>query len=145
MLAKTRCIIKIMEINMVALVTAVLGLIFVYLSIQVIKLRNSEHISIGDGNNETLLRAMRAQANFVEFSSIFLILYIYADLYEASLLLINIIGPIFVIGRLLHIYSIRVREVKEQKINFRVIAIASNFICIILLSICALYISFNSY
>lgn len=73
-----------------------------WLSNRIGSLRRKFKISVGDGGNEALLRRMRAQANFVEFAPIFLILLGGLELSGANRLVLAIIAVIFVLGRIAH-------------------------------------------
>lgn len=50
------------------------ALINLWLGIRIGQVRSREKISVGDGGSEALIRRMRAQANFVEFTPFVLIL-----------------------------------------------------------------------
>lgn len=51
-----------------------------WLGIRIGQVRTSEKVSIGDGGNDKVIRRMRAQANFVEFTPFVLILIILLEL-----------------------------------------------------------------
>ena len=53
---------------------ALLALYYIYLSVNVIKIRKAEGISLGNGSNTALERATRAHGNFIEYVPISLIL-----------------------------------------------------------------------
>jgi len=53
---------------------AILGLIFIGLSAMIIRERRIAAVSLGAGDNEVLLRRIRAHANFAEYVPIALIL-----------------------------------------------------------------------
>lgn len=50
------------------------ALLNLWLAIRIGQVRTREKISVGDGGNEALMRRMRAQSNFVEFTPFVLIL-----------------------------------------------------------------------
>ena len=52
-------------------------LILSKLSINVIKLRRQNKVSFGDDGDRTLMRRIRAQANFIEYTPIFLLSLIF--------------------------------------------------------------------
>ena len=56
------------------LYAALLGLIFVALSIRTIRLRRRYGVGVGDGNNTELQRAARVHANFAEYVPLALLL-----------------------------------------------------------------------
>lgn len=57
-----------------ALAAAVLGLLVVVLAARVSVLRVRHKVSLGDGDNRELARAIRAHGNTVEFVPLFLIM-----------------------------------------------------------------------
>ncbi|HAY26639.1 MAG TPA: glutathione metabolism protein, partial [Candidatus Accumulibacter sp.] len=59
---------------MVPAYAALLALFFVALSIRTLRLRRELRITVGDGGNPAMLRAMRVHANFAEYVPLGLIL-----------------------------------------------------------------------
>lgn len=57
----------------------ILALMLVALSINVIKERRSSKIAIGNGDNNKLIRKIRAQGNLAEYAPIFVILLGFAE------------------------------------------------------------------
>ncbi len=134
-----------MDIDLIVLVPAILGFMFIFLSLQVILVRRKEEIALGDGGNEKLMRAIKAQANFVEYTAIFLLMFLYAESYETPLWLMNLTGLAFIFARLLHNFSIRVWEVEKKCYNLRKISILTSFACIGALAANLLYTSIVGY
>lgn len=66
------------------LTAAVLGLFYVWLAIQVIRLRNHHHVSTGDGGHHDLTLAIRAHGNCAEYLPISLILLGLAELNQGE-------------------------------------------------------------
>ena len=86
----------------VALYTGLLLLLFIGLKMNVGRVRSATKIAIGDGGNENLIRAMRAQANAVEDVPMAVIgLLLLAGL-QAPVWLIHTLGAGLVVSRLLH-------------------------------------------
>ena len=85
-----------------SLSAAILGALCVMLSLKVIGIRRSEKVSVGDGGNESLLRAMRAQSNLVEYAPLTLIMLGCAELNGVSRVLLGLIAMAFIAGRILH-------------------------------------------
>lgn len=90
-----------------ALSATILGVLNVMLALKVVAIRRSEKISVGDGGNESLLRAMRAQANLLEYAPMTLILLGCAEINGAPRILLGLVAIAFVAGRLLHPAGIR--------------------------------------
>ena len=57
-----------------------LGLVFIFLSVRVIRARRQERVALGDGGNPQVRRAMRVHANFAEYVPLALILIAFAEL-----------------------------------------------------------------
>ena len=58
---------------------ALLALYYIYLSINVVKIRKAEGISLGNGSHASLERATRAHGNFIEYVPFALILIFLAE------------------------------------------------------------------
>ncbi len=87
-----------------ALYTGILGLIWMWLGNNAGRKRIREKISIGDGGNPHVIRAMRGHANFVETVPMALIILMVAAAIGTPVFVIHIAGTILVIGRFLHGY-----------------------------------------
>lgn len=79
-----------------------LGLLYLYLCWRVIRVRQARKINFGDGGDEELARAMRVQANFNEYVPLILLLLLALAALHFSRYLIDALGILLVIGRLLH-------------------------------------------
>ncbi|GJM14485.1 MAG: hypothetical protein DHS20C12_28880 [Pseudohongiella sp.] len=85
-----------------SIAAAILGLLLVRLSLNVIGFRRSLGVSLGDGGEEALQRAMRAQGNLAEYGPMGLILIACIELNGAPWWLTAVLATMFVVGRLLH-------------------------------------------
>ena len=87
-------------------VVALYGALHMVLSITIMMYvgarRAKTKVSVGDGGDETLIKAMRCQANYVESAPIALIGLVLLGLLNASVFLLHILGAAFFIGRLSH-------------------------------------------
>ena len=95
-------------------------LILSKLSINVIKLRRQSKVSFGDDGDRTLMRRIRAQANFIEYTPIFLLSLIGIEWLAVEnipyyFLYINIVGSLFIIGRILHALSLYEKKIMHRK------------------------------
>ena len=68
---------------------ALLGLIFVILSVKTIIIRRKNKIAVGDGNNLELQRAMRVHANFAEYTPITIILVGFVESLKYNLIIVR--------------------------------------------------------
>ena len=82
-----------------------LALLFIVLSFRVIGRRRAGRVSLGDGGDKDLMRAMRVHGNFAEYTPIGLILIGTLELNGAPLWLIHILGASLLLGRLAHAYG----------------------------------------
>ena len=89
-----------------AIVAAVLTLILVKLSYAVIYLRRENKVSLGNGGNEALERAIRAQGNFAEYVPLGLILLACLELNGAPWWLVLMLGLSLIAGRVFHAQGI---------------------------------------
>lgn len=60
--------------HVIPIYASLLALFYVYLSARTIGLRRIAKISIGDGGDDSLLRAIRMHANFYEYAALTLVL-----------------------------------------------------------------------
>jgi len=116
----------------VLIIAAILASIFVYLSIGTIKVRKKNKIAIGDGNNQELIKWVRAQGNFVEYSPFILLLLFILEFSGVSKIEILIVGLLFIFGRISHAYSLVKHEKYENnelqnKPIFRMYAMMTTF------------------
>ena len=74
----------------------------IWLGWRISRLRHEYKVSVGDGGHESLLRRMRAQANFVENAPLFVILLGALELSGASRIGLAVIAMIFILARIAH-------------------------------------------
>ncbi|CEK11514.1 MAPEG family protein [Legionella hackeliae] len=128
-----------------SLYAAILGIVLIILSIKTIQARRKFGVAIGDSNNLQMKRFMRAQANFTEYTPTYLILLGYAELNGLPIWAINFFGILFLMGRIIHAYSLLKHEAYDPagKLllypKWRIIAMTCTFIAIGLLSITILF------
>ena len=91
-----------MTFPITAAIAAALTLIYIALTYAVILARARNRIGLGDGGSETVLAAMRRQANFAENVPLTLILMALAEARGANAQLLLALGLLLVVARLLH-------------------------------------------
>jgi len=96
--------------NYIYLVTAILLFIFIALSFNAAFTRRKSGLAVGEGDNETLLRAVRAHGNFTEFTPMFLISLIVVDQLSKNCDYVGILGLLFIIGRISHALSMFLKK-----------------------------------
>lgn len=82
---------------------AIFILMFVVLSVNVIRYRFSRKISIGDGDDRDLRVAIRIQANFAEYVPFALIMLWCVEQFTYNSGLVLILGSILLVARLAHV------------------------------------------
>jgi hypothetical protein len=104
-----------------------LGIIILHrLSLNIIIERRKNKVSFGDDGNRTLMRRIRAQGNFIEYTPIFLISLIgiewigYAKNISYYLIYVHSLGIIFVLGRIFHTISLYQKKILFRKIGMRI-------------------------
>jgi uncharacterized membrane protein YecN with MAPEG domain len=93
---------------------AILGFVFVALSLRVIRLRRSGQIALGSGGQPLLRKAIRAHANFAEYVPMALLLIALAESQGVWPSVIHGLALSLLAGRLLHAYG-----VSQLQENFR--------------------------
>jgi len=89
-----------------AFYAALLALLFIFLCRNVIVCRRKHRIPIGDQGQSELLRRIRVQANFAEYTPLALILLGLAEAQGLVPWLLHILGLAFLAGRLLHAFGV---------------------------------------
>ncbi|HLA36550.1 MAG TPA: MAPEG family protein [Rhodocyclaceae bacterium] len=112
---------------------ALLALSIVGLSLNVIKLRRGKRVLLGDGDDEELQYAIRAQGNATEYIPISLILLILLELSGAHPVLIHLSGLAILAGRIVH-----ARGLLQRNMQNRILGMKITFWTIIMMSFVAL-------
>lgn len=81
---------------------AVLGLLFIPITMRVALYRIKSQISLGAGDDPEMVRRMRGQANFIETVPMALFLLIAMELLGASNVWLHALGLTLVLGRTAH-------------------------------------------
>jgi len=107
---------------------AVLGLVFLGLSLRTIGLRRRARVAIGDGGDRVLARAARVHANFAEYVPLALLLIYLFETAGAPLPIVHVLCAALLGGRLLHAWGVsRVRE----DFRLRVAGMALTFVALL--------------
>lgn len=81
---------------------ALLGLWLVFLYVRVVRRRLKHGVSLGDGGQEDLKRAIRIHGNFIETVPYILILMILVETLAGSVWFLHGLGIALVLSRILH-------------------------------------------
>ena len=85
---------------------AIFGLMLVYLSLCVIKQRRSAKVSLGDGDDPALRKAIAVHNNFSQYVPFALLLITFVELNHASTYLVHGLCTSLLIGRIAHAYGL---------------------------------------
>ena len=99
-----------------------LGAIYLFLSINVIKARRAAKVSLMDGDDPNLIKAIRTHGNFIEYVPFCLLLLIMAEANNGDKFPLHVLGAILLISRLLHPLALHLSSIKT-----RVIAMSCTF------------------
>ena len=102
--------------NISILFTIIFLIFYLILTIITIKERRSSKVAYGDDNNKKLIKAIRAHANFFEFTVFFIISSFLLEILDANQIYVLFVNIVFLLGRISHAYSML-----KEKILFRVI------------------------
>ena len=102
--------------NISILFTIIFIIFYLILTIITINVRKSSKVAYGDDNNKKLIKAIRAHANFFEFTVFFIIYSFLLEILDANQIYVLFVNIIFLLGRISHAYSML-----KEKILFRVI------------------------
>lgn len=97
------------------LAAAVLGVLIVALAGRVSVLRLRHKVSLGDGDNRELARAIRAHGNTVEWVPLFLVMLLAYELIVGPCLHAGIVAGGFVAGRLLFAWGMWRRTLSRSR------------------------------
>ena len=89
---------------------ALLALLYIVLTVQVIRGRYRTRTSLGSGGDPALERAIRAHANFAEYVPLTLILLLTLELQGARPWIVHLLGLMLLIGRASHAFGISSTE-----------------------------------
>jgi uncharacterized membrane protein YecN with MAPEG domain len=99
-------------------------LLYLGLSVRVIRWRRRELVALGDGGRPALQRALRVHGNFAEYVPLALILLALAELTGAAALLLHLLGLALLGGRALHAYGV---SQAEENYRFRAAGMVLTF------------------
>jgi len=117
------------------LFAALLALMFVLLSANIVRLRFREQVSLGDGGNRDLNIAIRIQANFVEYVPFTLLLMWLLESIDLSPARVFWIGLALVLSRIFHVLGM---SFPKKLMILRQISVILSFVILVWLSVAIL-------
>ena len=122
----------VVSLSITGLYASLLGLLFVGLAINIIRMRLQFKVGIGDGGNKALGKAIRVHGNFAEYIPIALLMLAAYEINGANPMWLHGLGALLFIGRVLHAIGLSktTRTSKQRQIGT-----LSVFLVIIILAI----------
>lgn len=118
-----KALVGVLDMTITPVYAALLGFLFIALSIRVIRLRRTRKVAIGAKGDPAIERAMRVHANFAEYTPFALLLIAMLELKSAGLW-IHILGAALLAGRALHAYGV---SRPDEDFRFRVTGMSLTF------------------
>ena len=97
-------------ISITALYASVLGIILVVISVRVSMLRGKFKVMFGDGGQEDLMRAIRAQGNFIEYVPLALLLIGMVEWDGMRPWVVHTLAGSLLASRLIHYWGLTARK-----------------------------------
>jgi uncharacterized membrane protein YecN with MAPEG domain len=126
-----------MLIPITGLYTGILGLILLFLSMQVSKERLKQKCPIGENGSATLLEAIRRHGNFVEWVPFTLILMAICESNSLASGYLHSVGVLLVLARLMHPLGIKHNEMPPNPL--KAIGAGITFLLVFVLSITVIW------
>ena len=127
----------VMLLTIVPVFSAFFAVMFVLLSINVIRARRKHKVGIGTGRNKSVERAMRVHANFAEYVPFALLLVALLELNKSNSLLLMGLCSVLLVGRLVHAYGV---SMENERFAFRVSGMMMTFAVILIAALANLVI-----
>ena len=102
-------------LQITALYASLLAFIYIKLSTNVIELRRLHKISLGHKNHKDLEQSIRAQANFIEYVPLGLILLSCLEINKIHPVIVFLLGGLLLVGRFLHAKSFITPNIDQSK------------------------------
>lgn len=93
-------------LSIVPIYASLLALLFIYLSVLVVKQRRLHRVAIGDGHKPSLKRAIAVHNNFAQYVPITLILLATMEINHAPPYLLHALCALLLFARCLHAYGV---------------------------------------
>ncbi len=91
-----------------------LGLLFIFLTLRIVRMRWKYKVGIGDGGEHVLAKAIRVHSNFIEYVPLALLLLYLVEMQQTSIVLMHALGAALFIARVLHAFGLS----KTSKVSF---------------------------
>jgi len=115
---------------------AVLAVLYVFLSVAVIRQRRSRSVALGSGGLPEVERAIRAHGNFAEYVPFALLLLAFAELRGDPHWLLNLLCLLLLAGRLAHAWGV---SQVEEDYRWRTVGMGLTFTVLLLTALLLLW------
>jgi uncharacterized membrane protein YecN with MAPEG domain len=119
-------------LKLTGLYASLLGLLYIGLSINIIRLRLSAQIGIGTSGNDVLAKRIRVHGNFSEYVPLALILLGCYEINGASAMMLHMLGGLLLLARLSHAIGLNKTIGSSTP---RLIGVMSTFAVLLVLSV----------
>jgi len=123
---------SLVNLEITGLYAGLLGLLFIVLSINIVRLRLKYKVGIGDGDNKVLATKIRIHGNFSEYIPFTLILLASYELNGGAEFMLHLCGASIFVGRVTH--AIGLSKTIGSSI-YRQIGMLTVFISIVILAL----------
>ena len=91
-----------MSLTVTPLYAGMLTLVYLVLTVRVVRYRRGNQISLGDQGDSQMAKRVRVHGNWAEYAPLVMILLLITELQGAPALVLHLIGAAFLIGRICH-------------------------------------------
>ncbi len=128
-----------MVLEITPLFTIFAAVIYLVLWMRVTMYRGTKGISIGDNGDMNLLQRVRQHGNCAEWSTFLLVLMLMAELKGATGAYLYPAGALFILGRLVHPFGLKIDNAGHP---LRYVGNIANLLAAALLLSCLVYLTF---
>ncbi|MCH2190609.1 MAG: MAPEG family protein [Gammaproteobacteria bacterium] len=120
------------------LFAALFGVLYFILSINVVRFRLGQRVSLGNGDNQDIEKAIRIHANFIEYVPLILLLFYFYEVMSLSSSLVLFLASTLFIARVCHIIGM---VNPTELVLLRQVGAAVTFLVLVVIS-CALALKY---
>ncbi len=128
-----------MTLPVTAMTAAILTLLFLFLSFQVVKQRLRTETSFGAGNDEHMDLVRGCHSNLIEYTPITIIMLALLELSSANHIALMVLATIFIAARFLHVFGMH-QHAAGKSVRFRQIAMMVTWLVMAILTLWIVYI-----
>ena len=104
-----------MHLSITALYAAIFAIFMTALAINVTMNRVKLRISVGDGDNAQMRRAIRLHGNAAEYIPIMLLLMLFYEVNGGSPTVLHVVALVFAFARVMHAWGLGISDMTNQQ------------------------------